>query len=44
MRYWGETWTHSRAKAAPPLQGDIWRVPEDWRASNGKKDGLIQAR
>ena len=32
LRYWGETWTHSRAKAEPPLQGDNWRVPEDWRA------------
>ena len=31
LRQWGERWTHSRAKAAPPLQGDIWRVPEDWR-------------
>ena len=32
LRHWGETWTHSHAKAAPPLQGDIWRVPGDWRS------------
>ena len=32
LRCWGETWTHSRVKAPPPLQGDIWRVPEDWRS------------
>ena len=31
LRHWGEKWTHSRAKAAPPLERDNWRVPEDWR-------------
>ena len=31
LRHWGEAWTHSRAKAEPPLKGDNWRVTDDWR-------------
>ena len=38
LRHWGETWTHSRAKAAPPLKGDNWRVPEDWRSPQWKEE------
>ena len=37
LRQWSERWTHSRANAAPPLQGDNWRVPEDWRPPQWKE-------
>ncbi len=32
LRHWGETWTHSRANAVPPLEGDNLRVPKDWKS------------
>ena len=31
LRRWGQSWHATRAKAEPPLPGDVWRVPGEWR-------------
>ena len=30
LREWGQTWQPSRAKSAPPLPPNVWRVPDNW--------------
>lgn len=31
LRQWGQLWRHKRSRAKPPLQDDVWRVPDDWQ-------------
>lgn len=31
LREWGQVWKPKRAKSAPPLPNNVWRVPNYWR-------------
>jgi hypothetical protein len=45
LRQWGQTWRPPRAKSAPPLPPDVWRVPDKWepptRGPEWPKTGVI---